>query len=445
MRSISGMIFSVSLGQLLIGMKVKGNFLWKRLVYSLREALGVLLFPLIIFDFPALVGKRTFKEIITFTQYQTRTRKLSFLSAIIITPLLLLGGGLAPMIKGLEPLDSVVVNRVNKNTQKWRYESPKYLSLLNISYDSHPKIKVLPSFVIEMKKRKKILKSGILFIDLETGGIINIRKVKTFSLLDFYTSFVDLNYLAGEFQPHIHSFVRNVARKNHDFTMKAFSSDDLADETLDLVHDSYSISLERLPDFVMKNGIFMRGFRDFREKMDNLFSEKVQFIDLLKRGQQKGILASLNVGKNKYFEFIPVGGAKGSLYHLSEDIKSKKLKNISRMLYWGEYKTKTSKASENDPIIEYINSFSDNESEISDDVKQSVYESYFYVSKELLSSKKTLTLKKLRKELQRFLNVLKSDIRKNQKLIQNFSQLLQAIDDNNTEYFNIAPTEKRTI
>ena len=115
------------------------------------------------------------------------------------------------------------------------------------------------------------------------------------------------------------------------------------------------------------------------------------------------------------------------------------------MLYWGELKNKKVSVVENDSTVLYLKSFSAKKEVASRKVNQAVYENYFEVCKSLIRDEKSMTLKKIEVQLQQFLNVLQTTPKKNQKMIQNFSQLLQAIKDNNLRYFGIESLQKKTV
>lgn len=443
-RIVFGLIFSVSLGQLLVGMRASGKFVWKRLKYPIREIIGVLTFPLFfILDFPALIKKRTFKEVVTFSQYITPRPKLTFISALITPVILLIIFSISPAFKGLEILAPVNVTINVKPIRKWEYKNPVYVKSLNVVYERSENIYVLPTFSLNVLKNKKILKPGLVFVDTKTGGVVSLRKVRRFNLMDFYTAFVDLNFLAEHFQPEIYSLVRNVARNNEDFKFKINSPDKLADETFKLVDSVYKLDIETAADFFMNNGIFMGGFRDFREKMDNLFSGTIQELKLKQVGNYKGVMATLGKGKDAVYEFFPVGRVEGELYALSEDMSSKKLSELMQVIHWGdlagEQQLKT------DATSQFIESFGDKKNQTSRKVNQEIYEMYYNVARNLLENSHDLSLGKLEKELQQFLNVLNEYAGKNDRLIQKLSQLLQAIKNKDSRYFNVANKQKKTV
>ena len=67
---LGNLLFGVSISQKLVGVEVRGNIFFIRVLGVIRSILSLLLLPLLIFDLPILFGKRTFKEVITMTRLQ---------------------------------------------------------------------------------------------------------------------------------------------------------------------------------------------------------------------------------------------------------------------------------------------------------------------------------------------------------------------------------------
>lgn len=81
------LLFGIGLGQFLIGLKNGGQFILVRLLAPVRVLFSILLTPFLIFDFPIIFKKRSFKEITTFTKYQLRSSGLTAFLSLIVLPL----------------------------------------------------------------------------------------------------------------------------------------------------------------------------------------------------------------------------------------------------------------------------------------------------------------------------------------------------------------------
>ncbi len=65
---LTNLIFGASIPYFLMGIKSNDNELGRRIKAVIRAIIGLVTFPFIIFDLPALVGKSTFKEVITWSR-----------------------------------------------------------------------------------------------------------------------------------------------------------------------------------------------------------------------------------------------------------------------------------------------------------------------------------------------------------------------------------------
>lgn len=443
-KAIPGMIFTISLGEFFAGMRVEGPRLVRRLVYPVRLFIGILLFPFLIFDFPTVLSKRSFKEVITGTQYKTRSGLLTIGSMLIMTPLLVLLFFLAPLFKGMEVLPTITVNEKLNRVKNWKYTHPVYIKSTDISYDRLPGVEILPSMSLTMKDKKNILNIGTLFINTNNGSVLKIQKLKTFSFIEVYRAFVKLNIGSQYFQPEIHSLVKNVAVKNKNFKFNIKNKNALVDETGKLIKDSFGIELMTLPTFLVENGFLMSGFRDFREKIENLYPEKINKLTLTKIGSKRGLLGEHGSGKSKYYTFIPLGDVNGVMYKINGDLLSVKNKGLNQNLVFGQIDKKQAIGINIDSegaILAYIDRSHDSLVENQPELNQAVYEKYFEVTKTLISSGNTNAILKLKMELERFLNILSTKQGKNQKLYGNLSELLEAMKGMNYEFFSLTKTE----
>ncbi len=94
-------LLGLSLGQFLIGLKNSGRGLISRILSPIRLLLGWITLPLLIFDFPILLKKRSFKEVITFSRIINRKKRLTFLLSTLILPLIIIVAFNTPILLDL--------------------------------------------------------------------------------------------------------------------------------------------------------------------------------------------------------------------------------------------------------------------------------------------------------------------------------------------------------
>src|SRR5690606_27270404 len=70
-RFISTLILGVSVSELCLSLRSKGNVIWTRIGGALRVLIGAITGPFLVFDAPAVISRRTFKEVLSFTHLYT--------------------------------------------------------------------------------------------------------------------------------------------------------------------------------------------------------------------------------------------------------------------------------------------------------------------------------------------------------------------------------------
>ncbi|MDH4466475.1 MAG: FHA domain-containing protein, partial [Bacteriovoracaceae bacterium] len=98
-RVISSFIFGVTIGQVLCGVQSEGNIFFKRIFAVVREILGILTGPFLIFDLPALFAKKTIKEILSLSKLYQLDRS-SYVLMLIMPPIIFALCYLGPMLEG---------------------------------------------------------------------------------------------------------------------------------------------------------------------------------------------------------------------------------------------------------------------------------------------------------------------------------------------------------
>jgi hypothetical protein len=87
---VCSFILGLNFGQWIIGLYADGSFIKVRLTGPLRVMISLLTTPLLIFDAPILLNKRSLKETLTGSQTTTRHSTLTIIFSLLIAPLLFL-------------------------------------------------------------------------------------------------------------------------------------------------------------------------------------------------------------------------------------------------------------------------------------------------------------------------------------------------------------------
>ncbi len=268
-RIISTLIFSVSIGQFLVGIFVRGHFLSTRFLGVFRVVFHALLAPFLFFDIPILVAKRSFVEVISFTKLEKKGPFRTLLGAVFFAPLLLIISVILPFLFHLDyPLEFKVDNA--------RLIMPKEMM---VSYGSNMRNFYSNKFGLNafssLLDNRFILLNDLTENDGDKKIIIYDRQSKEFGEM-FFLNEVDWWSLA-----------RNAFNENPLFS---FAYPDLAkvfvsfkDTPVDLfvigkeqkylkelktlIMDSFSYGPSHLMQSVFKVGPFHKSFLDFRSNV----------------------------------------------------------------------------------------------------------------------------------------------------------------------------------
>lgn len=442
-RVLSTFVFGHTLGSVIVGIKSNGNALIKRIAGVVREIIGWPLAIFILFDLPTFFSKRSFKEVITGTQLYTPSKASSILLTMFFLPIIISLYCFSPMFKGLETLPTINVQENKIEVKPWQYQDKLHSSLLSLSYDSTKELLTLPSFKVQVKNKKTYLSFGLVFVDLKKGRTLEIRKTKDFSLQSIYKGFTDENYLSQYFWPGIHALVHDVAIKNDNFTLKNKLSDNVIIETKKIIKSIYSLELAKIPEFIIANGPIMAGHRDFREKLESLYSSSPESLQLTSFAGESGLFTTHSEGLKKTYAFIPLETINTRLYVFSIDIM-----DPTMSLFVNHFKNESrgnlgERELVEDPISKLVSGFKKDAAFESVDLSQQLYERYFFIASEFLKRDDSVLIEFLVHNINGTLSVLGEKKENNKKLFLNLTELLESLKNKNMNFFNL--DTKRTV
>lgn len=433
-------ILGTSIGQRLIGLGSEEGPLKKRINGFLRELLGFFLAPFILFDLPALFGKRTLKELVTRTRISTPGVFVSMFLSMILIPFLGILFMISPLIKGLETLSPVITKKSQSIGKPWMYKEPVYASSLKIKYEESSEIVDLPFFEIELRDNKRFLTSGITYLDLKTGSYLNLKKVKEFSMFSVLKEYIDLNYFSRFFEPYLYKRIREMGSTTDSFKRVSDKlSKSLIEDLNGVFLNAYELDARRLVSHIVSAGPMLAGHRDFREKLDTVLEKQVNWISATKLGGVSGILFALNIPEGEQYAFIPHSVSKSRVYVFSEDPMDARSQRLFHPLNF---------AGDGKDIIEsatgqFIAGFKKDINYENFEIAQKVFEKYFNTARYLIEKNNISGVINLQNNLQRLLQMLKENKKRNVKLYLNLNELQQAIKKRDYNYLQIQNT--RTI
>jgi hypothetical protein len=162
------LLLGTNLPLFIMGVKGNSSFIVNRIKAIIRVLLSYITFPFLIFEIPILLKKRPFREVLSFSHLEYRSKYLSFLGFFIFSPLILLATSVGPFLFEYEELMNHIA--ISKITPRKKIKAPKesinysatsnffglkFESKINPHWRILPTIDRSPKIIIFNTKRKK--------------------------------------------------------------------------------------------------------------------------------------------------------------------------------------------------------------------------------------------------------------------------------------------------
>lgn len=483
LRIISTLLLGRSISQSALGIKSSGNGLWQRVGGALRVILGFFTWPFLIFDLPAIVSRRTFKEKLTFTHLTASSPFLSFLASLFYFPFLLMLILVGPFFEGLEIREPVLVNdKIDERVVAVEDKAPQATAVdstventalvssttsttsqylgLSLNYTSD-EMSVFPLFRF-VGERNKLKAQGdvILLVKENEDWSADLQLLKTFDLRQLLSLGIQGNFFLYNKYPLLYDFVYSSGDghqyfkiKQDDKTREAF-----AKEFIDLIKTSFELGEGNLFHTMQVKSPFIKSFVDFRASFLALIEYKdYRSIDFAKIGNT--IFMRIAFEKQKPFDLlIPLVIGKGRVYKITFDKDyGKDHSAYANKLYkfalfdshWSP--EKSSFVGETLSPLEVIDTFTVHfqNKNLSSERAQALYGFYYEKSAEVLKRGSVLELQLWQSSVESVLEMIKAIPAPTQgetnetlsKLIQNFQDIKAALENNNREFFGVSSVQ----
>jgi len=466
-RLISTLILGVSISELFLSVRSRGNALWARIGGTLRVLVGVVTGPFLIFDAPAVISRRTFKEVLTFTNIYTSSRMTTIVVSFIIIPLMLTLALFSPLFEGFEPPMPVGINdRVDQRVRMKTAESDEammsdFSSALGFKLNYNKSdLSLIPSFKFQGVKSKMTVRSGILFYQRDTQRQLELEVFKKFDLKQLLGMGMKGNIPLHDKYPQIYNFVYESPDSNPAFkkTNDQASNTAFSNEFIEFTKMAFSLSLDNALEIMQSETFLIKGLIDYKASFLSLIEYK-DFDDIKFIKVGNAFVMRISYQKQKPFELlIPLIKGEGKIYKLSlkrrentETVLNKFFKYNLDKADW--FSLEREQSEDMMTALEVYDFFSspDLKKELNNEIKaQRLYAYYFETSVSLLKKADPVELeiwKNKAKALLKLIEEVSPELPEGatsastlEKLEQNFTDLVDAIENNNTEYFGIEET-----
>jgi hypothetical protein len=474
-RVITALFFGASVSELILGIRASGNTVWKRIGGVLRVLLGVVTWPFIIFDIPAISSKRTFKEVITFTNLYISSKFITVLGIIFYVPLILALTLVAPLFRGLEVPETILVNDVIDQRVKvsaaevtessvevkaeLRQEHSRVLNL-DITYDSN-ELLIIPSFRFQGVKNKLHLINSLVFYQKDLKRRVEFEVFKNFHMKQWLALGLKGNVFLSDKYPDIYNYVYSSAEMNPNFkaTQDVRAQRAFANEFIQFTKMAFSLTTDNALDIMQEQTLLIKGLVDFKNAFKSLVEYKdFNQVSFIKIGNATFLRISFD--KQKPFDLImPLIKGEGVIFKVSwdkkedlETVASKFYKfNLDKTNWFPDASTVKNEVMSSLEVYDLFSGEDFKTKLLAPDKAQGLYAYYFETSGNVLKRNdpfETELWKEKVFNIPRLLEAIPEDKQQTEfdmkdKLLQNFRDLIDALENNNLEYFGVS--QKSTI
>ena len=446
-RFVTPILFGQTIGQFFIGIRGEGGFLKKRILSIVRSFFGILFLPLFwLFDFPTLFSKRSLKEVLSGTRLYTPSSLLAIISLVVFTPLLVCLFFMSPLLRGLsfpEPVEFKSLSSV-KLANYDRGERPVESSYYKISLPMENLQYVLPGFKFIQKNGKSKLEPSLTLVD-NSEKAARLSLLKEVNLGDLFADFVHSNPLASINYPGISQMVNDVSNTNKSFKSRTFPHELISEEVQKLVKVSLSIgdlNIDKIKNNLLESGPFLGSYLDFKDKLISLFETLPSQFEFRQVGNAFHIVGIYTNGAMERVKLLPLNSKRTRLYQLSYPSSEK----VAIYDLFG-YNIRPEGVSKN-PFLGFIDLLSSKElkenEELALEIFQSVYGRYYELSKRYLETEDEDLFRRIKSSTSGGLQILTENSKAlglpelvANKLAQNLTDLVKALDGKDLNYFGI--------
>jgi pSer/pThr/pTyr-binding forkhead associated (FHA) protein len=466
-RLISTLILGVSLTEFFLNVRGRGHFLWKRIGGGLRVLIGVFTGPFLIFDLPAIISRRTFKEVLTYTNIFTSSKLATLFGALFFIPLTLVFALISPLFQGLEFEESVVVEdkleqrvRVQKDLAEGEEGISELMAssdFLNLAFSYNlEEVTVMPVFKIQGVQRQLNYKSQILFYFNDIQRVARIELMKKFDLQQLLGIGLRGNLFLYEDFPEIHSFLYQTKNQAFQPSTGKKSQNAFANELMVFNKLALETSVETAFEVMQSHTPLLKSLIDYKQSLLSLIEYKdFNNVGFIKIGD--AIFLKFSYIKQRPFDLlIPLIKGEGKIYRVDFD-KNEALSSVSTKLYkftlnsanWISAQ-KTTQLDTFSPlqVIDVFSQIDPEKVKINPDSAQAIYGYYYEASAAILKNFDETRYSAWKRSVSSTFKVIER-LNENravevgeedslEKLHQNFKDLLDAVENKNFEYFGIS-------
>lgn len=369
-RLVGTIVLGVSLGDYMAGIRSQDSALWKRGGGFLREVFGFVLFPFIIFDLPALISRRTFKEIISFTTLYVPSKSSFIVSLIFYVPLTLSCLLLSPFIAGLDLPENVSFTEQTKHRKPRRSAVELKVERTEIGSDwfgatfaiDTSKWWIYPKIIFLKEKNIRSLRPTLVFFN-QSGIKVPLSLDKRFSWHKLLTPIFSHNIFAQKEFPNIWKFIKSSQiEKNSSLSYRPTNTEkaQFQVELQSLISIMFKLTPETFVEHMQTHGPFIKGYMEARSKFLALVSSKSDEMWSLTQMGKTPFLIHEGGGAKPLQHMIPLVVGNGRIFKISYESNKEKSKNgyLAQGEIWSKSNWQEAKPNEEYHFVKLVDTVS---------------------------------------------------------------------------------------
>jgi hypothetical protein len=318
LRLVFNLIFGLSLGQLLLGMRPESNLGWMRIGGLIREIFGYLTGPLLVLDAPAIFGKKSIKEMLLFCPLGIRSKLFSYLLLLIVLPAVTGATFFMPVFTNLNIVKTPFVYQTKaisspRSNQVGSEIIESEFFQLTKNRSSTEKFLVFTDFELIRKKKKKIYLPALKVRDIAGKQTYSFKKLTNFKM-DKLLAPLAASYPAVKIKfPRVHKMFEEKDR--------FIFTQEFEQEFKDIIAGTLNLDKTQVLDHAIKFGPFFQAFFEmkkvFKDTLDSNF-ERVDFIKINDRPFVRFWQKRKRAGKERVEQYLmSMNSYRGSIYQLT--------------------------------------------------------------------------------------------------------------------------------
>jgi pSer/pThr/pTyr-binding forkhead associated (FHA) protein len=324
-RLMTTLLFGVTVGSWMGGVRAYGNGLWKRVGGVLREILGTVFHPFVIADLPTLFSRRSLQELLTFTHLYSPSKGAVLILWLMSFPILVAMMLVSPIFSGFEMPVPITFNE-STNRQKKTKEAEAVTPVVHssnwfgIRFSLAPESwRVLPRFSWTQKGKSRSLVPSLVFYH-QGGTTVPLMLEQTFSWPDLLNLALAHNPPMQSSFPSLWSYAQSSKVKRGSVIQFQPNTQDrlkLQAELQELLKVTFAITPETIVDHALAYGPLFKGPMEFRRAIVSLLKAEEGGNWILGRFGKQTLLVYEAPGVKPFELMVPLVFGEGRVFRVN--------------------------------------------------------------------------------------------------------------------------------